>query len=51
MIRPFFVIASEAKQSIEPQAETWIASSHSLLAMTVCYSAACAAGFFGGKRP
>ncbi len=28
------VIASEAKQSIAPQAERWIASSPSLLAMT-----------------
>ena len=29
------VIASEAKQSISPRVETWIASSHALLAMTV----------------
>ncbi|MHC2331561.1 hypothetical protein [Bradyrhizobium sp. USDA 4454] len=29
------VIASEAKQSIVPQAEKWIASSLTLLAMTV----------------
>ncbi len=29
-----FVIASEAKQSMSPLAETWIASSLSLLAMT-----------------
>jgi hypothetical protein len=29
-----FVIASEAKQSMPPQAERWIASSLSLLAMT-----------------
>jgi hypothetical protein len=28
------VIASEAKQSIPPRAEPWIASSRSLLAMT-----------------
>jgi hypothetical protein len=28
------VIASEAKQSIDPQAAAWIASSLSLLAMT-----------------
>ncbi|MBR1213131.1 hypothetical protein JQ641_21260 [Bradyrhizobium sp. JYMT SZCCT0180] len=36
MIRPFFwfVIASEAKQSIYPLAEAWIASSQTLLAMT-----------------
>jgi hypothetical protein len=30
----FIVIASEAKQSMPPQVETWIASSLSLLAMT-----------------
>jgi hypothetical protein len=30
----FYVIASEAKQSIVPQAERWIASSLTLLAMT-----------------
>jgi hypothetical protein len=30
-----FVIASEAKQSIFPRGETWIASSLALLAMTV----------------
>jgi hypothetical protein len=29
-----YVIASEAKQSMVPQAETWIASSLALLAMT-----------------
>jgi hypothetical protein len=34
MPRPLQVIASEAKQSVAPRAETWIASSHSLLAMT-----------------
>ncbi|OKO82330.1 hypothetical protein AC628_04565 [Bradyrhizobium sp. NAS96.2] len=32
--RPIHVIASEAKQSITPRAEKWIASSLSLLAMT-----------------
>ncbi|MGY4161807.1 hypothetical protein ACVINW_007649 [Bradyrhizobium sp. USDA 4461] len=32
--RSIHVIASEAKQSIAPQAEKWIASSLSLLAMT-----------------
>jgi hypothetical protein len=31
----YFVIASEAKQSIEPQKKAWIASSLPLLAMTV----------------
>jgi len=30
----FIVIASEAKQSMPPQVERWIASSLSLLAMT-----------------
>jgi len=33
-ISEFFVIASEAKQSISELAEAWIASSLSLLAMT-----------------
>jgi hypothetical protein len=33
-VRFLSVIASEAKQSISPLAEAWIASSQSLLAMT-----------------
>ena len=35
LLKPSVVIASEAKQSIAPQAEAWIASSLSLLAMTM----------------
>jgi hypothetical protein len=34
MCSPLIVIASEAKQSIDPQRKAWIASSLTLLAMT-----------------
>ncbi|MEH2540082.1 MULTISPECIES: hypothetical protein [unclassified Bradyrhizobium] len=38
MLRPIRVIASEAKQSMVPQVEEWIASSLALLSMTVTYN-------------